>query len=233
MRPVSCSVVGLVVACVALATGGTASASAKKPCAAKGSTTVRSTKAVRAYDVFNSSLKATLHYGCFLANNRRTYLGQTSKPDQPNGYFAPDRTHILTATKAIVRSRFAANSTTDCINPLYFQDHRADCQTHVTVWNLRTGKVVHDHFASVDPPMQYFVTDVLRMVLQTSGSVAWVTKDTRKEIEQSGEIEVARVTAAGYTLLDRARAIEPATLRLSRTKLSWNDGEAKHTATLP
>jgi hypothetical protein len=225
-----------VVACAALTAGATATASAKTPCSARASTTVHSTKLVRAYDVFNSNLKATLHYGCFRANNRRTYLGQTSKPDSPNGFYELNRTHILTATKVVLRERFAANATTDCVNPLYFPDHRADCQTRVTVWNLKTGKVVRTRFASVNPPMQNYVTDVLRIVLQKSGSVAWVTRDTRKEngatTEDSGEIEVARMTAAGYTLLDRAFAIQPSSLKLSDTTLSWQHGEDKRTASL-
>ena len=56
-RPrVACLLICSAMACVALAaTAGSADARAK-PCSARGSTTVRSTKLVRAYDVFNRNL---------------------------------------------------------------------------------------------------------------------------------------------------------------------------------
>jgi hypothetical protein len=219
---------------VCVASAGSADAAVKHPCQAKSSITVRSTKLVRAYDVFNSSLDATLHYACYKPKNRRTYIGETTNPGGPNGTYSFDQSHVESATKVVLRDRFAANSTSDCVNPAYFRDGRVDCQTRVTVWNLRTGKVVHDHFASANPPGQTYETTVNRIVLQTTGSVAWGTTDAR--VQGGSRVflnkEIASMTGPAYNLLAYGDNVNAGSLALSGSTISWLEDTTKHTATL-
>jgi hypothetical protein len=209
--------------CLGAAVGGTSAAAAT--CQQKGSKLVRLTKDVRVYDVVNSDLGTTIRTGCFRANNRRTYLGQTTNDPSPDF----NTTHVYSQTPVALRGRFAANATTDCINPLYFRDRHSDCQEYVTVWDLRSGKVVHYHFASFQPGMQNYMTHVEKIVLQATGSVAWATRTTQTD---NGEVtarnkEVARIAATGYRLLDSGDAIDVASLVLSGQTLRWTNGE-KH-----
>jgi hypothetical protein len=209
--------------------GGTAEAGAK-PCAFDGSKTVRSTTAVRVFDVVGNEGDVTIRYGCFRANDRRTYLGQTTRTEMP-GF---DTTHVYSQTPVTLHGRFAANATTDCINPLYFSDRRSDCQELVTAWDLRSGKVIHYHSAARRPGMQNYATHVEKIVLRINGSVGWTTRTTETangEVTGRGK-EVARMAVKGYRLLDTGDSIDLESLSLLGQTLRWTNNDVRKAATL-
>jgi hypothetical protein len=73
---------------------------------------------------------------------------------------------------------------------------------------------------------------VRRFVLTPRGAVAWVTTTSRSRRLQ-GVTVYAAPPAGRAVVLDEGLAIDPASLRLSGSTLSWTDGGATRTARMP
>jgi hypothetical protein len=222
-------VVALLIAAAAApgGAGGLAPAQADAAsCRPKGSRLVRLTTQVRLYEMTRPSIGQVVLYGCFRASGRKTQLGSTTTDF--------GQSHIQSRTPPVLRGRLAAIGTTDCINELFFSRfpyRTTDCRTFVSVVDLRSGKTLHFHWASWSPPQQNYLTDVKKIVLHSSGAVAWSTVSTRLErgevVERDREVATLASTGAGsegYQLLDRGDDLNTDSLALSGRTLRWSLG---------
>ncbi len=69
-------------------------------------------------------------------------------------------------------------------------------------------------------------------VLSSTGAVAWIR--SRSEHRQLTDVVVYAAPRVGdASVLDKGTSIDPASLRLSGTTISWVDGGARRTAAMP
>jgi hypothetical protein len=69
---------------------------------------------------------------------------------------------------------------------------------------------------------------VRALVLRRTGSVAWIAQDL-----VTGSFEVHAISDHRKRLLDQGQAIDPASLALHGTRLTWRDGTTPRAAALP
>jgi galactose oxidase-like protein/Kelch motif protein len=187
-----------------------------KGCRQPGSTLVRSTTAARLYDVRFDLAEAIVHYACAQTSDARSDFGQTS-------VLGSDASHLQSATPIVVTGHYGAGSSTDCINPKFFRDSRPSCQTQVFSIDLLTGKTKRAARGSAGELSQNFVTTIHRVVLQTTGSIAWTAT---LEQFRDGELiaverEVWRSGPAGTRRLDAGDDLDVSSLRLNGLVLRW------------
>ncbi|HEY1360384.1 MAG TPA: hypothetical protein VGF21_18930 [Thermoleophilaceae bacterium] len=102
------------------------------------------------------------------------------------------------------------------------------CQSAVEVADLRVGKVVKNLPATTGglPGNSNRVTD---MVLKPNGSLAWIV-DIGSSV--GSDRQVVAVDSAGRRLLDSGGNIDPESLTLSGSTLSWTESGASRSASL-
>jgi hypothetical protein len=104
----------------------------------------------------------------------------------------------------------------------------------VSVKNLRTGTVTEGFPAITGPsePVPETFTFVSKIVLQQDGAVAWIGEETSVPTGlRRRQVEIA--DSAGFSVLDDSLGIEPKSLTLNGSTLSWSDSGETHTAQLP
>jgi len=218
-------VAAVVAAGGALVSTADAAKARSQPCRQPGSTLVRSTKLVRLYD--RPSEDAIVHYACSRTSNRRSEFGQTT-------ISGTDPDHVYSATPVRFAGHYGANSSTDCISPKFFSDRRPSCETFVYSIDLRTGKTKYSARGSAVATSQEFQTFVNRVVLQTSGSVAWSadTATTHGSEVVQRNTEISRITATGLRLLASGDGLDSGSLALVGRALSWSRAGVRETTTL-
>lgn len=105
----------------------------------------------------------------------------------------------------------------------------ASCYSSVTVRNLQDGRVISDLDASMTggaPGDGEHVTDI---ELKPNGSLAWLVHLVGAA---RNTIEVVAVDANGRRLLESSPDIDPQSLALDGSTLSWSTGGVTHSATL-
>jgi hypothetical protein len=146
-------------------------------------------------------------YACLFSADKRVPLG-------PNG-------ESMELTLPRVVAPFVAFAVANCPG--------ASCYSTVVVRNLQDGRVVNDLAASMTggpPGTSEHVTD---LELKPNGSLAWL-------VQLSGPsrrtIEVLAVDASGRRLLETGPDVDPESLTLDGSTLSWLTGGVTHSATL-
>jgi hypothetical protein len=104
----------------------------------------------------------------------------------------------------------------------------------ITVRDLRDGHVLRDRLQPSLESSDYYtqrVRLVTSLVLKANGSVAWIV-DRQAFADQPRTLDVVAVDSAGRRLLDRGADIEPESLTLTGSTLTWRKGGATKSATL-
>ncbi len=109
----------------------------------------------------------------------------------------------------------------------------------LTVRELRKGRIIHDETAAQPTrPTLSFLTDVK---LKRTGSLAWIVKLTPLDAplnpyptpaDTQPDYQVLKADRAGRALLDSGIDIEPGSLRLSGTTVSWTKAGSTRSAAL-
>jgi hypothetical protein len=102
--------------------------------------------------------------------------------------------------------------------------------TTVVVRRLVSGHVVHQDAATSRGVVEGYGS-AKSLVVKTDGSDAWIGVDN-SIIGHGRVIEVHRHDGRGTALLDSAASIEPASLKLHGSRLTWRDGGATRQSTL-
>jgi hypothetical protein len=194
----------LMAAALALALG--APAEARDRCAYKSSKTLRQTSKLRLYTIASDRF-----YVCVRANGRRFRVDDRRSRDVT----------MLRSTLTSAGS-FAAVAYTD-----YENEDAAGLS--VTVVDLRSGtRRVH-----IESPGEFTVPRVLALVLRTNGAAAWVYDQasiSTGEGERRREVHAAGTGA--IRTLDAGPGIDPASLALDGSRLSWTNDGAGRSATI-
>jgi hypothetical protein len=157
--------------------------------------------------VADDSEFAPFAYACLFSADRRVPLSPI------------DESMELTAP--VLAAPFVAFAVANCPG--------AGCYSTVTVRNLQNGRLVHDLSATMTggpPGTSEHVTD---LELKPNGSVAWLDQLSGFTI---GTIEVIAVDATGRRLLESSPDVDPRSLTLDGSTLSWITAGATHSATL-
>jgi hypothetical protein len=104
------------------------------------------------------------------------------------------------------------------------------CFPFIAVRDLRDGRVLRNIDASIET-VAGRPSAVQSLVLKANGSVAWIV-DRAAFMGSPRTIDVVAEDTTGRRMLDRGPDIDPLSLRLSGSTLSWQKGGASRTATL-
>jgi hypothetical protein len=185
-----------------------------RPCRPGGSHTVASSGQSRAY-----RLRGHV-YACLFAR-RHAYRLDVPPRFTDLGDF-PLSVHGLRLsgqyTAYVVQGRSTAGKTESRVQSL-----------NLLTGQLRTRNALTDQTASEGEATEF----VRRLYLRPDGAIAW-SADEPDPATVNAPAEIARLDAHGFSLLDQGPepALDPATLRLSGTTLTWQHDGAPRTATL-
>jgi len=101
----------------------------------------------------------------------------------------------------------------------------------VVVRRLTDGAVLKDLPATKRPGPQSFQS-VGSVVVKTDGAVAWIGSQTSIIARGRGGIEVHAASGSSDVVLDAGSGIDPGSLRLNGSKLTWRRGGVTRHATL-
>ena len=101
----------------------------------------------------------------------------------------------------------------------------------VVVRNLRSGRQLRALPATTAVLPESFQT-VSGVVVKADGAVAWISSVSSVVSHGASMLEVHRADSRGPALLDSASTIDPRSLHLKGSTLSWRDGSELRTATL-
>jgi len=147
-------------------------------------------------------------YACLFSTNKRVALG-------PNG----ESTEL---TLPRVAGPYAAFAVADCPG--------ANCYSTVEVRNLRTGRRVRNLQATTNSPgAPGDTTHVRDLELKPNGSLGWLVQLSNYTAQT---VEVVAVDAGGRRLLDSGPDVDPESLTLDGSTLSWTKGGLTKSATL-
>jgi hypothetical protein len=177
-------------------------AAAERPCRPAGSRTLLATATTRVYEVPVRGEDYARVYGCRYSGGRPWRLGDNY-----------DQGHDISDIAPIgVRGRYLAYSD--------FLEHYSDVNGGITVRDLRSGRRIHRFLRR-----NYVVSS--GAVMDNHGSVAWIGKLA------NGSYDVRRSDRLGHnTRLDAGTGIDPESLRLTASIVSWRNGQAERTAPL-
>lgn len=101
----------------------------------------------------------------------------------------------------------------------------------VIVRNLETGHKLRELAATTKVLPESFQT-VDGIVVKSDGAVAWISGVTSVFAHGSAGLEVQRADSRGPAVLASSSSIDPDSLHLSGSTLTWRDGSRTRTATL-
>jgi hypothetical protein len=146
-------------------------------------------------------------YACLFSADKRVRLGRNGESTE------------LTLPR--VSAPYVAFAVADCPG--------ASCYSTVLVRNLQDGRLVSDLDATMSGGAPGDTQHVTDLELKPNGSLAWM-------VQLSGyatrTIEVVAVDASGRRLLESGPDVEPESLTLDGSTLSWRTGGVTHSATL-
>jgi len=146
-------------------------------------------------------------YACLFSVNKRVRLGRNAESTE------------LTLPRVV--APYVAFAVADCPG--------ASCYSTVVVRDLRNGRLINDLAATMTGGAPGDTQHVTDLELKPNGSVAWL-------VQLSGyatrTIEVVAVDASGRRLLESGPDVEPESLVLDGSTLSWRTGGVTHSATL-
>lgn len=191
---VSC---GVLVGVVALAACGTSSASAGT-CGPGAGHTIAHSASARVYSVGDGV------FGCAFGSPHTYRLGNTSRSIR-EGRVGP----------VAVAGRVAAYG--------YAEFGVDTLSASVVVRNLGDGAEIRSEPATMRPLGAEFFQSVAAVVVKADGAVAWIGKGGSVISGHAGDVEVDRADARGVALLDSGPGIDPGSLRLRGSTVSWRD----------
>lgn len=101
----------------------------------------------------------------------------------------------------------------------------------VVVRRLNDGAQLLDTSATTAPRMPEGERTVASIVAKSDGAIAWIGR-AGQVFAPNTETEVIKYDAGGQTVLDSGSGIDPSSLSLDGSTLSWSDGGTTDTATL-
>lgn len=158
------------------------------------------------------SQETWLYYACW--GRRKTYLGKRQEPR----YIVPIVRHSIVAY-AFGREELGAFPTTSVA---------------VRVRSAATGRVLHEWYGPGFGARSDEVGSVARLWLKASGSVAFSVRSSfpRNWPDDPGTGEIWAIDSHGTRLLERDRAVNAQSLRLTASTLTWTDGDGTRSALL-
>jgi hypothetical protein len=102
--------------------------------------------------------------------------------------------------------------------------------TEVVVRRLTSGAQLHS-LAATSPPGAESFQSVDSLVLKPDGAVAWIGSGS-SIVGHGRLVEVRKADRSGEALLDSGSAIDPRSLRLRRSTLTWKHASSTRSATL-
>jgi hypothetical protein len=102
----------------------------------------------------------------------------------------------------------------------------------VIVERLSDGKQLHNSSATSRPLGPEFFQSVKSILVKSDGAVAWVANAGSIISGRPAEVEVNRADMRGALLLDSGAGIDPRSLRLHNSTVTWRHGSATRSATL-
>jgi hypothetical protein len=188
-------------------TTSAASAAKHRPCGPASARTLASSSEARVY------VAGQVVYGCAATRGRRSYRLGTLMP--------------CFSTPCVVKPRVVGKLVA------YGSLHRGVDTgfTVVTVRRLSDGKRLVDDSATLAStgPESFSALDAL--VLKRDGAVAWIS-DSQSIVRPGKEVEVVKHDSAGQKLLDSGGGIQPTSLRLQGSTVSWVNAGVKRSAAL-
>jgi hypothetical protein len=103
--------------------------------------------------------------------------------------------------------------------------------TQVVVERLTDGRQLHTLAATSSPQAPESYQDVTSLVLRSDGAVAWIGV-AHSIVRRTGEIEVHRADRRGEAELDSGSAVDPGSLGLHGSEVTWRHGGATRSANL-
>jgi hypothetical protein len=188
---------GVLLACGSPAVGSAATAH----CGPFDAKTLAASSVARVYAMGNSVFGCSVDgSGAFLLGQRKTCIGAAR--------VAP----------VVVAREFAAYGLARC---------GVDSgSTQVVVRRLTDGKIVRAAVATTPPGVESYQS-VGSLVLKRDGAVAWIGVGHSLVGHGSPKIEVYRANRRGKVqLLDSGLAVQPGSLTLQGSRLTWKDGAA-------
>ena len=203
LRPLAA--VGLLAAC-----GGSVSAlgsNQRSPCNPPGSHTLASDASARVFSAHRSV------FGCSRPTGRLTRLGHSGS--------------CLGGGSFVERVALAGEI-------VAYGDHRCGVDTgfsQVVVLRLTDGRRVGS-FAAVEKPLgPESITSVSSLVARPDGAAAWIGVAS-SIVGRGRDVEVRAGHGEHRQLLDSGAQIDPGSLRLHGSRLTWRHGPATRSATL-
>lgn len=102
----------------------------------------------------------------------------------------------------------------------------------IVVRDLATGRRLADRPAAILPVGPESYVSVASLVLQSDGAVGWIAGDSSLVSHRGTTFEVHRFEGGKSSLLDSGRAIQPTSLRLAGSRMTWRDGGVTRSASL-
>ena len=196
---------------------------ARDRCAVRGSKTEQRTKQVRVY----TTVRRTNWFACYRRTGLKTRLDEPRGRTFGDGGGVEDRLYLVRVAGPYVAFwQSGADYPTGVEEegggqPQYF--------SRVSVANAKRGYVGLSHDLEDEDPQppagaapRSTVTD---LVLRPTGSVAWVADD-------EGRRRVDALSSGDFRTLDSGTGIDPDSLELQGSTLSWTNGGQEKTATL-
>jgi hypothetical protein len=105
----------------------------------------------------------------------------------------------------------------------------------ISVRNLKTGAETQSYDAVTLPPnpAPETFTSVAKIVLQQDGDVAWIGEEASITGAEPPRLQVELGDSAGLSIVDEGSGIDPDSLSLNGSMLTWSNAGATHTAELP
>jgi hypothetical protein len=202
-------------AVVLAACGGTAAGSSTSSgspagghCGPAGAKTLAASPAARVY-----SWQGVV-YGCSFTNTRSYRLGSgtLSRPGQPR------------VGRVAVAGEIAAFGTTE------FGVDTGSAQ--VTVIRLSDGKQLRSERATTRPLGPESFQSVDAVVVKADGAVAWIGAGHSIINQHHADVEVHAIDRKPERMLDSGTVVDPTSLRLHGSRLTWKHGGHTRSATL-
>ncbi len=103
--------------------------------------------------------------------------------------------------------------------------------SEVVVERLTDGRHLRTEAATVNQLAPESYQAVTSLVVKGDGAVAWIA-EARSIVRNTIDIEVHRADKRGETELDSGRSIDPTSLRLQGSELTWRAAGSTRSATL-
>lgn len=131
--------------------------------------------------------------------------------------------------------RFLVSKTLALHSPwVAFEESAPEGGGSVVVWSLRSGRVRRSYPAVSEGKLSVAPsTWITQIAVKGDGSVAWIGQETSPISNPSlvlREVEIGDST--GYSVVDQSAGIDPRSLRLRNSTLTWTDSDVRRSAIL-